>query len=65
MKGGTAMWRKFSGRKFSLLRLCGFLFAFLALSAMSECPGPSTGGHDGGGGGGMGDSGPGGGGSSY
>lgn len=42
-------------RKISFLRLCGFLFAFLALSAMSECPGPST--TDRGGGGGMGDSG--------
>lgn len=30
------------------------MFAFLALSAMSECPGPSTGGRDGGG---MGESG--------
>lgn len=50
-------------RKISLIRLCGFLVAFLALSAMSDCPGPSTGGQDsGGGGGGMGDSGSGGGG---
>jgi hypothetical protein len=36
----------------SLVRLCGFLFAFLVLSAMSECPGPSTN-DQGGGGGGM------------
>jgi hypothetical protein len=39
----------------SLIRLCGFLFALLALSAMSECPGPSTTDQDGGGGG-MGES---------
>lgn len=51
MKGALAM-----RRKISFLRLCGFLFAFLALSAMSECPGPSTTDRDGGGGGGMGDS---------
>ncbi len=39
-------------RNISFLRLCGFLFAFLALSAMSDCPGPSTSDQ----GGGMGDS---------
>ena len=29
-------------RSLSLLRVCAFLFALLTLSAMSECPGPST-----------------------
>jgi hypothetical protein len=51
MKGAPAM-----RYKISLLRLCGFLFAFLALSAMSDCPGPSTSDQGGGGSGGMGDS---------
>ena len=58
------MWQEFSRRKLSLplLRLCGFLLAFLALSAMSECPGPATGGREGGG---TGDAGSGGDGGSY
>ena len=39
----------------SLIRICGFLVAWLALSAMSEGPGPSTT-DQGSGGGGMDDS---------